>query len=204
MRENNNTPLLKARHRPAQHGTFPLLQLPLDILAMHLPTHLPYTSIIALRLSNRDLYTAVTAPPRRKLSSLDDCEKTAVLTATDEAEERSTRRCCMICGSWYPTAMFVWGPKEDSKEGKNYGVEGYRDGESQMIEHRVCRWHCARLERTISRHELTECQEEDGWTVEEVCMHCGGVLAWGRCSCKTCCQICWKRNVWCYTRCKDI
>jgi hypothetical protein len=72
------------------------------------------------------------------------------------------------------------------------------------MENRVCRWHRGRFERSVRRLVSEKNQvTEQSWTLEEACMHCGGVLAWGRCDCETPCQTCWKREVWCHTRTID-
>lgn len=171
---------------------FPLLSLPLDILTMHLPAHLPHTTLYSLRLSNKTLQTAIPEPKKRPFQQLDECERKAMLTAMEESSERSTRRCCVICGSWYPIALFTWGP--DGEEDTDGSKQTPRRGTG--IANRVCRWHRARFERTV----LDKGRRLGGWSLEEACMHCGGVLAWGRCDCEGPCQICWKREVWCYTR----
>jgi hypothetical protein len=183
---------------PKRHAVFPLLQLPLDILALHLPAHLPYDSLISLRLSSRDLFTAISTPKRRKLDEVTSCEREAVLTAMEEGKEQSTRRCCVICRSWYPIALFTWAPDQRTAQGNDTRLEG------GMMENRVCRWHRGRFERSVRRLVSEKNQvTEQSWTLEEACMHCGGVLAWGRCDCETPCQTCWKREIWCHTRTID-
>lgn len=178
------------RKKPTQHAAFPLLQLPVDILALHLPAHLPYDSLISLRLSSRDLFTSIPAPKKRACSELTSCEREAILTAVEERTE--TRRCCVICRSWYPVNLFKWVPDQRTAQGSGAQVGG------DMMENRVCRWHRGRFERTVSRPISGQDQDaEQGWTMEEACMHCGGVLVWGRCDCETPCQTCWKRVVWC-------
>lgn len=190
-------PLPDHRDHLTRRAVFPLLQLPLDILALHLPAHLPYDSIISLRLSSRDLFTAIPTPKKKALSDVTSCERQAILTAVEEGKEQSARRCCMICRSWYPTALFTWIPDQYAARGVRIRVE------AAMMENRVCRWHQGRFERTISRLTSANGQAtEHGWTLEEACMHCGGVLAWNRCDCETPCQTCWKRDVWCHTRIK--
>lgn len=182
---------------PIQHAAFPLLQLPLDILALHLPAHLSYDSLISLRLSSRDLFTAMPHPKRRKNGELTMCERQAILAAVEERAE--TRRCCVICRSWYPVALFTWIPDQGIVQDSVAQVGG------NMMENRVCRWHRGRFERTVPRLISGKDQgAEQGWTMEEACMHCGGVLAWGRCDCETPCQTCWKRDVWCHTRIVDV
>lgn len=200
-------PREESRNQSAQHTTFPILQLPMDILAIHLPLHLPYDSLVSLRLSNRNLYTAIPAAKRQRLKKLSECERKAVLTAVEEREEHATRRCCVICRSWYPIALFSWVPDQGTRQGDHRGNEGDMSGQGHVTvdgrveaENRVCRWHRARFERRISRLASGRNQLQEGWTVENACMHCGGVLTWGRCGCKASCPSCWKREVWCYTR----
>lgn len=184
------------RKGPIQQAAFPLLQLPLDILALHLPAYLPYDSLLSLRLSSRDLYTAIPTPKRRKGSEATSCEREAILAAMEERTE--TRRCCVICRSWYPVALFTWVPDQGTAQGSNTQAGG------DVMENRVCRWHRGRFERTVPRLVSGKDQgAEQGWTMEEACMHCGGVLAWGRCDCETPCQTCWHRDVWCHTRIVD-
>jgi hypothetical protein len=190
--------LSENREHPQRHAAFPLLQLPLDILALHLPAHLPYDSLISLRLSSRDLFTAIPIPQRRKSKELTTCEREAILTTMEEGKEQSTRRCCVICRSWYPVALFTWVPDQLVAQGNDTRIEG------NMMENRVCRWHRGRFGRSVQRPVSKEDQTtQQGWTLEEACMHCGGVLAWGRCDCETSCQTCWKREVWCHTRTLD-
>ncbi|KEQ93944.1 hypothetical protein AUEXF2481DRAFT_319085 [Aureobasidium subglaciale EXF-2481] len=188
---------LRPRHQShkesAQKLPFPLLQLPLDILALHLPTHLPYDALISLRLSNRDLFKAISIIKRSSWDTLTECERGAILTAAGEKEELSTRRCCTVCRSWYPLALFAWGPNSGTAQGGDQGCEG------GLFENRVCRWHRTRFERTLSSLTTDKNRVKPGWAVEEACMHCGGVLAWNRCDCLFACQTCWKRDVWCYT-----
>jgi hypothetical protein len=186
------------RKHSKRHSVFPLLQLPLDILALHLPAHLPYDSLISLRLSSRDLFTAIPTPKKRDPDDLTSCERQAILTAMEEGKEQSARRCCVICRSWYPIALFAWVPDQRTAHTDGNPVE------DDMMENRVCRWHHGRFERTVQRRVTGEDQAtEEGWTLEEACMHCGGVLSWGRCDCETSCQTCWKRDVWCHTRIVD-
>lgn len=191
-------PALKYRERLKRHACFPLLQLPLDILALHLPAHLPYDSLVSLRLSSRDLFTAIPTPKKKTQSDLTSCERQAILTAMEESKEETTRRCCVICRSWYPIALFTWVPGKCSAQGNCIQAE------AGIMENRVCRWHRGRFERTVQRRVSGKSQTmEHSWTLEEACMHCGGVLAWDRCDCETPCQTCWKRDVWCYTRIID-
>lgn len=191
-----STPRPEHRKKPTQHAVFPLLQLPLDILALHLPAHLPYDSLISLHLSSRDLFAAIPIPKKGKGSKLTSCEREAILTAVEERTE--TRRCCVICRSWYPVALFTWVSDQQTAQASDARVGG------DTMENRVCRWHRSRFERTLSEPESGQDQiAKQGWTREEACMHCGGVLAWGRCDCETSCQTCWKRFVWCHTRIVD-
>ena len=193
-------PVPPPRHRehPKPRVVFPLLQLPLDILALHLPTHLSYDSLVSLRLSSRDLFTAIPTPEKKLLSDLTSCERQAILTAMEEGKEQSARKCCVLCGSWYPIALFTWVPDQRTAQGNCVQAE------VAVMENRVCRWHQGRFERTISRLGSVKDQTTDhGWTLEEACMHCGGVLAWNRCDCEEPCQTCWKRDVWCHTRILD-
>jgi hypothetical protein len=189
-----NAPSENCEH-PQRHAAFPLLQLPLDILALHLPAHLPYDSLISLRLSSRDLFTAIPRPKMRRPDELTSCEREAILTALEEGKEQSTRRCCVICRSWYPIALFTWVPHQRVAQGTDTRIEG------NMMENRVCRWHRGRFGRSVQRAVSRKDEAtEQGWTLEEACMHCGGVLAWGRCDCEMPCRTCWKREVWCHTR----
>jgi hypothetical protein len=177
--------------QPAQHDDFPLLHLPLDLLTRHLPTHLPYTSLISLRLSGPEMYGVVPAPGKRRPAHLDECERKAILAALYGREEQLSRRCCAICGSWYPISLFTWGPEKSIIEA----------ADCSGLDNRICRWHRPRFERRVTGdHGATKA----GWTLEEACMHCGGVIAWQRCDCKIACQTCWKRDVWCHTRVMDM
>lgn len=187
-------PLSKHRDHPKWRAAFPLLQLPLDILALHLPAHLPYDSLISLRLSNRDLFTAIPTP-KKAPSDQTSCERQAILTSMEEGKEKSARKCCVVCRSWYPVALFTWVPDRHTAQANFVGAE------AAVLENRVCRWHQGRFERVVQRPlSGKNGATEQSWTLEEACMHCGGVLAWGRCYCETPCQTCWKRDVWCHTR----
>ena len=183
--------LRQTEDRRAQRDQFPLLQLPLDILARHLPTHLPYASLISLRLSGPEMYAAVPEPPKQRPAHLNECEIKAILTAIEERGEQVSRRCCVICGSWYPISLFAWDPEKSIIEA----------GECSRLSNRICRWHRPRFERrVIGDYGVLKA----GWALEEACMHCGGVIAWQRCDCRTACQTCWKRNVWCHTQVVDV
>jgi hypothetical protein len=175
----------------AQCNQFPLLQLPLDILARDLPTHLPYASLISLRLSGPEMYAAVPEPPKQRLAHLNECEIKAILTAVEERGEQVSRRCCVICGSWYPISLFTWGPEKSIIEA----------GKRSRLNNRICLWHRPRFERrVIGDHGVLKA----GWALEDACMHCGGVIAWQRCDCRIACQTCWKRDVWSHTRVMDV
>ena len=186
---------------------FPLLSLPLDILAMHLPEHLPYTAILALRFSSRDLHAAIPVPKKKALDRLSECERKAVLATTEESDEGNARRCCIICGSWYPLALFEWVPRREieRQDCKGAGKDTtYATGRRRDMDNRVCRWHYARFQRIITIQTPTKDSiPQERWTLEEACMHCGGVLGWGRCQCQDPCQTCWKRTVWSCTRTVD-
>ncbi|KEQ57847.1 uncharacterized protein M437DRAFT_79467 [Aureobasidium melanogenum CBS 110374] len=190
----------------AQSDHFPLLQLPLDILTMHLSTLLPHASLVCLRSSCSKLHTAIPAPPKKRLVDLERCEIKVLFAALEEARERPSRMFCALCSTCYPIELFAWGLEKRAVQKADIGNEAAESLEtigarnSNELDNRVCRWHRARFERKVlTGHGAIKSE----WTLEEACMHCGGVLAWGRCDCKALCQTCWKRSVWCHTEVVD-
>lgn len=213
-------PLPGSSAQRSQSDYFPLLQLPLDILTMHLSTVLPRASLVSLRSSCSKLLTAIPAPPKKRLVDSEQCETNALLATLEEGRERPLRMFCALCSACYPVVLFAWGPEKhlvqkagidkkaaesleiglaDTQNGESASEERYA-GNSNELDNRVCRWHRARFERKVlTGHGAMKSE----WTLEEACMHCGGVLAWGRCDCKGLCQTCWKRDVWCHTEVVD-
>lgn len=200
-------PLPETSAQRAQSGYFPLLQLPLDILTMHLSTLLPVASLVSLRLTCSKMYAAIPARPKQRLASSEKCETNALLAALEEAGERPSRMSCALCWACYPVALFAWGPerrlvrKTDIDKASAESLETIGARNTNELHNRVCRWHHAKFERKISVGDETI---TEGWVLEEACMHCGGVLAWGRCDCKILCQTCWRRKVWCRTEVVDV
>lgn len=172
---------------------------------MHLSTLLPRASLMSLRSSCSKLHTTIPAPPRKRLADSEECETNVLLVALEEARERPLRMFCALCWTCYPAALFTWGPEKRSVRNAGIGkaaaesLETIGARNTNELHNRVCRWHRARFEREASKDQDHK-EIKRGWALEEACMHCGGVLAWGRCDCEVLCQTCWKRKVWCNTR----
>ena len=143
-----------------------LATLPVE-LVQQIATHAPPSALVALKLTSKQLFLQLPAPPRGYINTASECEKRAVRRYLAERRHGSDgRRKCILCDGFMP---------ETSYRGR---VEP------------VCKWHSGWFERILHVRALSSERNGDFTSRQRVsrtlCGHCKQVRGWDveRCSCE--------------------
>jgi hypothetical protein len=156
--------------------------LPVE-LPQQIVTHVPISALVALKLTSKQLFFQLPAPPQGYINTASECEKRAVRRYIAERQHCSEgRRKCILCDGVMP---------EESYRGR---VEP------------VCKWHEGWFERILSVRALSS-ERNGGFTSRHIirrilCGHCKQIREWdvGRCSCESSggCDSCGSWEIECH------
>jgi hypothetical protein len=169
---------------------FNVLGLPPEII-LEICDFLPPDGTLALKLTHPVLYNIIPLMPRLKNTTLSDCARLAIRTYLSRPTLQPTHMRCILCKAVYPISSFK------SSSSPACEMTSLED-QTQIIKlpQRLCAWHVSRLARIVH----TGPQGRNVWVsnMAEMCIHCGAVQAWTKCSCR--CDSCSFRPVTTYTR----
>jgi hypothetical protein len=167
-----------------------LLGIPPEII-LEIGDFLPPDGTLALKLTHPILYDTIPITPRIKNTTLSDCARLAIRTYLSRPTLKPTHMRCILCKAVYPVSSF--------RSSNSPACEtASPDDHTQIIKlpQRLCAWHVGRLARIVN----TGPRGKNMWvsSMADMCIHCGGVQAWNKCSCR--CDSCSFRSVTTYTR----
>jgi hypothetical protein len=159
-----------------------LAALPVE-LVQQIVTHVPTSALVALKLTSKQLFFQLPAPPQSYINTASECEKRAVRRYVAERRHGSeSRRKCILCDGVMPE-------------------KSYR-GRAEP----VCKWHEGWFERIPNVRALAS-ERNGGFTSRQIiqrilCGHCKQVRGWDveRCSCESSggCDSCGSWEVECH------
>lgn len=172
-----------------------------DVTSFHdLPTELildicdflPLDALLALKLTASRLNSMIRLDPRRWQHALSSCARRAVHSYLNLSPPKPDQQHCRLCNSAYPIAMFSSSTSPACIAMKLTTTPH----DVVQLSSNVCSWHVSRLARVIhtghgGRNEWTSC-------MDDICMHCGNIMGWSKCSCT--CDSCGFWAVRTYTR----
>jgi hypothetical protein len=167
-----------------------ILDLPPEMV-LEICNHLPLDGTLAMKLTHPILYRTIPLTPRLKNTTLSDCARLAIRTYLSRPTPKPARIRCILCKAVYPVSSF-------NSSNSPACAPASLGPQTQVIElpQRLCAWHVGRLARIIH----TGPQGLNMWVsnMADMCIHCGAVQAWTKCSCN--CDSCSFRPVRTYTR----
>jgi hypothetical protein len=165
-----------------------LTALPTEIIHQ-IATHIPISSLVALKLTAKQLFFQLPSPPQGYIKTASDCEKRAIRRYVAERNDSSGgRRKCILCSGMMPLEF--------------YG------GRAEP----VCKWHEGWFERVLVVAALPKRYLDDTLDrqrrMRTLCGHCKQIRGWDveKCSCELGggCDSCGSWEVECRVRLVEV
>lgn len=155
--------------------------------------YLPPDGILALKLTNRPLFNTLPLDSCSVRGPLSGCARLAVRAYLSKPNPSPSHLRCILCKSIYPANMFE---SSNSPAVAPTLVSNAEQTDVLELPERLCLWHVGRFARAIPNSS----EGSNKWvcTVDKMCMHCGNIQGWAKCSCR--CDSCPFRVVKSYTR----
>ena len=172
----------------------PLLLLPQELFSA-ICAYLPLDGLVALKLRHPIINARVRIDPRSWPNhKISQCARLAIRTYLAPSDPAPTQRWCTLCRTSYPTSMFCSSSSPICT--RRSLIQQESEVEVLELPPKMCCWHAGRLTRLVRNAP----GREDEWVscLELVCMHCGSVQGWSKCSCD--CDSCAFQTVCTYTR----
>jgi hypothetical protein len=161
-----------------------LIDLPVELVA-EIGSFLALDALLAMKLTHPrlSLKTSLDAKVTKPISR---CSHLSIREYLVDPYLAQPRQRCVLCKAVYPRSMF----------------RSVDDGTDMLLAdllelpYRICLWHISSMTRLVQ----TKPGGKNGWVsqLETMCMHCGSIQSWNRCSCE--CDSCGLREIRTFTR----
>jgi hypothetical protein len=161
-------------------------------LVLDICDFLALDALLALKLTAPRLNSIIRLDPRHWQTSLSTCTQRAIQHHLNSSQLKLDQRHCFLCNATYPIDMFSSSTSPACIPMKL----ATRPHDVIQLPPNVCCWHVGRLARVVR----TGNSGKNEWIshMGKMCMHCGNITDWLKCSCK--CDSCGFWTVRTYTR----